>query len=1057
MKKKVFSIIALLLVAIMVLSSCKTNQSAATLTDAALAEQKLIDFANGANPDVLFESDGWSNGDVFNVVWKKANVKYEDGLMKLGITEEKATAWLDDKEVSFDYTAGEARTQNYYHYGDYEVSMKPSANGGTASTFFVCTGPYDTKFVLDENGKYKLDENGQPITVANPHDEIDIEFLGKDTTKVQFNYFVNGVGGHEYMHDLGFDAAEGFHEYGFRWAPDSITWFVDNVPVYKVTTDKSVTPAKNVVIVDVLPSTPGRILTNYWCGNLGAVGWMGQYKGNQKDNGTEYKWISTSATGAPLNPAEKQDDPVVPNDGIDWNAIAAVAPTFGSTDVYNVTNSGTSSHVTYSNVGGSSYINVEMDITDASAGKNYVHLTVTNNGTEMANVRVNLVDSALVDKGAQNMSTNQSATMDGETVWTDLVWGGSFFEIPAGKTVELVIHFNGAVERLQLMLDSSRNDAGVYAGDITVDNIKFAKLGEIVLPEPDPTDPVTPTNPADPTEPGTEDPKPTDPVPTEPKPEDPVTGDRTMILGGKEITWDGNINDGYALNANDSNNTLNVRYTAIVGNSYKNFWANVAAQAANKNIFSVKVKNNGTVAVRVRIDIESQTQVNANTTACNLSATQDGQSVFTDLEWGGSSFVIEPGATAVLEVTYDASKLPTNVKIFVDSHQYDDTATHAGNITFSSMTFKGSYDPQPEPTEPKPTEPKPTEPTPTEPKPTEPAPTEPAVDPLLSFSAEPGTGYEIANGTDGSVNVKYNGPGNTWKPITAYAADLAAGKNAFHVTVKNNGTADARVRFDVQGTTWVATGDGSGTDACNVSATGGDIWTDLTWGGSTLTVPAGQSVDVVVIYNCNGAQGAVKNILVYVDSARGDGNTYSADITLSAMAFDGEAPSGGDEPQQPQGQTLTFVTGSYNITPNNQPTDRLDVTYDSVAGGTYQNVCANIADIAAGNDTFTMTVKNNGSASVHVRIDIKATNTVGNTNVCNQSSSDGSWTDLEWGGTFVDVAPGAEVTMTIRYDATGAFGPATELLVYFDTSTYGDTNTYSGNLTISGFSFSKAG
>ena len=101
--------------------------------------------------------------------------------------------------------------------------MKPSANGGTASTFFVCTGPYDTKYVLDENGDYVLDENGQRLTQNNPHDEIDIEFLGKDTTKVQFNFFVDGKGGNEYMYDLGFDASEEFHTYGFRWEVDAIT------------------------------------------------------------------------------------------------------------------------------------------------------------------------------------------------------------------------------------------------------------------------------------------------------------------------------------------------------------------------------------------------------------------------------------------------------------------------------------------------------------------------------------------------------------------------------------------------------------------------------------------------------------------------------------------------------------------------------------------------------------------------------------------------------------------------------------------------------------------
>ena len=284
MKKK-FLVITLVLVMVLSLSSCDLSgilgifiepvAPAVELTDKTLEADRIIDFANGANPDVLFESDGWSNGDVFNVVWKKHNVKYENGLMTLGITEEKATAWLNDVEVEFNYTAGEARTENYYHYGDYEVSMKPSANPGTASTFFVCTGPYDTKFLLDENGDYVLDDNGQRVTVENPHDEIDIEFLGNDTTHVQFNFFVDGKGGNEYMYDLGFDASKEFHRYGFRWTEDSITWFVDGEPVYKVTTDKSVESASNLRVVEKLPSTAGRILTNYWCGNEKAWGWMG--------------------------------------------------------------------------------------------------------------------------------------------------------------------------------------------------------------------------------------------------------------------------------------------------------------------------------------------------------------------------------------------------------------------------------------------------------------------------------------------------------------------------------------------------------------------------------------------------------------------------------------------------------------------------------------------------------------------------------------------------------------------------------------------------------------
>ena len=992
MKKRILVLTALLLVSVVTLSSCALINNvvdfvtgifnpSVQLTDAPLGADMLIDFANGANPDVLFESDGWTNGDVFNVVWKKHNVVYENGIMRLGITEEKASAWLNDAEVEFNYTAGEARTENYYHYGDFEVSMKPSANPGTASTFFTCTGPYDVKFVLDENGDRVLDENGQPVTVENPHDEIDIEFLGNDTTHVQFNFFVDGVGGNEYMHNLGFDASEDFHTYGYRWEPDSITWFVDGEPVYKVTTDTSVEKAGNVRIVEKLPSTPGRILTNYWCGNERAAGWMGVYAGAVKDQGTEYKWIKTSAEGAPLNPLEKPDEEIT---GIDWSAIEPIAPTFGSTELYTVNIEGNKANVTYTEIGGSSYLNVEMDIAEAAADKNYLRFVVTNNANTDCRFRVNVVDSELVAAGAQNMSTNQSATIDGEAAYTDLVWGGSFFDLKAGQTSEIVICFNGVVEKLQLMPDSSKNDSSVNAGDITVEDIKFAKVGEIDIPD---------------------DPTPDDLKPDQPT--DPTSGNLNLNIGDFSTTIGGNVADGYGVNVDESGN-IQVVYTNIQGNCYKNFWADVSAVAGTKNIFTVKLTNNGDASIKFRIDIESQSQVTANTTACNLSATKNGEGVFTDLEWGGSVFEIAAGETATLEVIYDASKKPTNVKMFADSCQYDDSTYHAGDITISDIAFGGEYIPEEggdEPVDPAKGEAfgfvandcytlSTTETTKVlgvtytsvsrntyqnvnawiggatkgydlmtvkirnngdatveitgkleatgavalaESKVVI-APGEEKVLTLsfgydnsafvemlfffidsgwseettthagditiseieyanavasgidLYFTAEEGTGYTI-EGTN-TVNLKYNGAGNTWKPVTANVAELAAGNNAFTVAIKNNGTSDSRVRVDVQGTTWVSTGDGTGgmgTDACNVTATGGDVWTDTMWGGSTLTVAAGAEVTLTVYYNENGLQGAVKNILVFVDSARGAGDIYSSDITLSAMNFSTEA------------------------------------------------------------------------------------------------------------------------------------------------------------------------
>ena len=191
----------------------------------------LADFSKGQSASFMC-SDGWSNGSPFDCTWKKANVTFEDGLMKLTI----------DSVIEGEYNAAEYRSNEFYGYGLYEVSMKPMKNIGVVSSFFTYTGPSD----------------------SNPWDEIDIEFLGKDTTKVQFNYYTNGKGNHEFLYDLGFDASEEFHTYGFEWKEDSITWYVDGEAVYTATEN--------------LPVTPGKIMMNAWNGK-GVDSWLGKYDG----------------------------------------------------------------------------------------------------------------------------------------------------------------------------------------------------------------------------------------------------------------------------------------------------------------------------------------------------------------------------------------------------------------------------------------------------------------------------------------------------------------------------------------------------------------------------------------------------------------------------------------------------------------------------------------------------------------------------------------------------------------------------------------------------------
>lgn len=212
-------------------------------------------------------ADGWTNGDMFDCTWRATNVSFHNGIMDLKIDKDAPTNG---------YSGAEYRSRQTFGYGMYKVTMKPIKNDGVVSSFFTYTGPTD----------------------GTPWDEIDIEFLGKDTTKVQFNYFTSGQGNHEFLYDLGFDASQSFHEYGFDWEKDSITWYVDGEAVYTATTN--------------IPSIPGKIMMNVWNGR-GVDGWLNHYNGKTPLI-AQYDCFSYSADGntTPSNPQPSNPQPTNP-------------------------------------------------------------------------------------------------------------------------------------------------------------------------------------------------------------------------------------------------------------------------------------------------------------------------------------------------------------------------------------------------------------------------------------------------------------------------------------------------------------------------------------------------------------------------------------------------------------------------------------------------------------------------------------------------------------------------------------------------------------------------
>jgi beta-glucanase (GH16 family) len=200
------------------------------------------------------KSDGWTNGNPFNVGWRADHVNFSGGFMTLQLDTSTCTAGCSGKP----YASGEYRSVDTYGYGKYETRFKAAKGSGLVTSFFTYTGTSGT----------------------SNHHEIDIEILGKDTTKIQTNYFVGGVGGHETLVPLGFDASAGYHNYAFVWTADKIEWIVDDVVVH----------TEYAAAGKPLPSLPGKIMANMWAGT-GVDGWLGPFIYPGTPITAKYDWI----------------------------------------------------------------------------------------------------------------------------------------------------------------------------------------------------------------------------------------------------------------------------------------------------------------------------------------------------------------------------------------------------------------------------------------------------------------------------------------------------------------------------------------------------------------------------------------------------------------------------------------------------------------------------------------------------------------------------------------------------------------------------------------------
>lgn len=115
------------------------------------------------------------------------------------------------------FTSAAIASRNRHLHGHFAAELRPPKVSGLITGIF-----------LHRNG---------------PRQEVDIELLGRDTTKILVNVYYNpgdegaklefGYRGTPTFIDLGFDAADDFHLYEIEWRRDVIRWLVDGELIHE--------------------------------------------------------------------------------------------------------------------------------------------------------------------------------------------------------------------------------------------------------------------------------------------------------------------------------------------------------------------------------------------------------------------------------------------------------------------------------------------------------------------------------------------------------------------------------------------------------------------------------------------------------------------------------------------------------------------------------------------------------------------------------------------------------------------------------------------------------
>jgi beta-glucanase (GH16 family) len=194
-------------------------------------------------------------------------VTIEDGFLRLGL-EAAPSPSAEGRE----YRGGELRTIDFFGYGRFEARIRFAPGSGVVSSLFT---------YYDHWADPALPENWN---------EIDIEFLGKDPTHVQFNVIhwnaANQRTTHEQHAATAFDPSAEFHDYAIEWLPNVVNFYIDEELVHSQTDQ----------IAEFL-TLDSRLMMNVWpvqnTPNLTA--WAGTFGPESAPTAAYYDWVRVYA------------------------------------------------------------------------------------------------------------------------------------------------------------------------------------------------------------------------------------------------------------------------------------------------------------------------------------------------------------------------------------------------------------------------------------------------------------------------------------------------------------------------------------------------------------------------------------------------------------------------------------------------------------------------------------------------------------------------------------------------------------------------------------------